>query len=93
MPITVRPSASPDRPIDVTHALVKAVAEELWRTTGGNDVLNWIEAERFVQSLMQRPSSTTEPLPHPRGPRNRDVRHVQPLRREEPRYTEPLPVY
>ena len=48
MPVTISPSNAPDRELDITGALVAAVAAELWRNFGGNDVLNWMEAERFV---------------------------------------------
>jgi hypothetical protein len=34
--------------IDVTSALTRAVAEELWKLHGGNDVMNWLEAERLL---------------------------------------------
>ncbi len=51
MPITIRPSLSPDREIDLTQALTAAVAHELWKHCGGNEVVNWLEAERIVSSL------------------------------------------
>ena len=99
MSITLRPSAAPDRQIDLTSVLVKAVAEELWRTCGGNDVLNWMEAEQFVQSLAGRnaaPSTmhTVEPRPARVPVRSReDGRRTQSLRRDDDRITGPLPGY
>ena len=51
MPIIIRPSGTPDRELDLTRAITAAVAHELWRHGGGNDVLNWLEAERLVSSL------------------------------------------
>lgn len=51
MPITIRPSLSPDREVDVTSAVTAAVAYELWRHCGGNAVVNWLEAERIVAKL------------------------------------------
>jgi len=51
MRIVIRPSTAPDRELDITHALVAAVAAELWKASGGNDVVNWMEAERQVAHL------------------------------------------
>ncbi|MBL9030548.1 MAG: hypothetical protein JNM80_02425 [Phycisphaerae bacterium] len=48
--------ASTGRELDLTHALVSAVAHELWKHAGGNEVVNWLEAERIVAGLIaQRP--------------------------------------
>lgn len=48
--------ASTGRELDLTHALVSAVAHELWKHVGGNEVVNWLEAERIVAGLIaQRP--------------------------------------
>lgn len=52
MKIIVRPILDPQREIDLTHRLVAAIAEELWRLFGGNDALNWIEAERHLQQIV-----------------------------------------
>ena len=52
MRIVIRPSTAPDRELDITQALVAAVAAELWKTFGGNDVVNWMEAERQVALLL-----------------------------------------
>jgi hypothetical protein len=52
MKITVRPSAEPRREIDITNRLVAAIAEELWRLFGGNDRLNWLEAETHLQRII-----------------------------------------
>jgi len=51
MRITVRPAADPGRELDLTHRLVSAIAEELWRLYGGNEQLNWIEAERHLEQI------------------------------------------
>ena len=51
MRVAIRPSVSPHRELDVTDALIAAVAYELWKNGGGNEVLNWLEAERFVARL------------------------------------------
>lgn len=52
MRIVIRPVAEPQREIDLTHRLVSAVAEELWRLYGGNDHLNWVEAERHLERII-----------------------------------------
>ena len=49
MRITITPVAEPETEIDVTQRLVAAIAEEIWRACGGNDALNWLEAERQVK--------------------------------------------
>jgi hypothetical protein len=48
----IRPSADPTHDIDVTTCLVAALAAELWRRYGGNDVVNWLEAERHTAQLL-----------------------------------------
>jgi len=102
MPLKITPSSAPNREIDLTGTLTRAVAEELWRNFGGNEVLNWMEAERFVQSLQVQPQpSSTPSSPHthdvePRPPRRLYAdrpRRPQPLREEDERVTGPLPVY
>lgn len=51
MRICIRPVAEPKREIDITRRLVAMVAEELWLACGGNDQLNWLEAEMHVAGL------------------------------------------
>ncbi len=51
MPIAVKPSMSPDRELDLTGVLTTAIAHELWKQFGGNEIVNWLEAERIVASL------------------------------------------
>ena len=79
MPISVRPSMSPDRELELTAVLTAAVAHELWKHCGGNEVVNWLEAELFVASLavMRRSSrgarhAPDRSAPHPRAPRRPD---------------------
>jgi hypothetical protein len=38
--------------VDVTDCVVRVIAEELQRAVGGNQILNMLEAERAVQSLL-----------------------------------------
>lgn len=54
MPITIKPSMLPERELDLTQALTAAVAHELWKHCGGNEVVNWLEAERIVAGLTLR---------------------------------------
>lgn len=52
MRIIVRPVIDPQREIDLTHRLVSTIAEELWRHFGGNDEVNWLEAERLLKRMV-----------------------------------------
>jgi hypothetical protein len=52
MKIIIRPAMEPQHEIDVTQRLVAAIAEELWRVSGGNDRLNWLEAEAHLQRIV-----------------------------------------
>jgi hypothetical protein len=101
MRVVLRPSAAPQEELDLTETLTAAVAYELWRRNGGNEVLNWLEAERFVQSLASPPGPRPEP-PTPgrtaRQDRRKGARHgayspqsPHSARVPEP-YTGPLPI-
>ncbi|MFN0131140.1 MAG: hypothetical protein ACKVW3_01190 [Phycisphaerales bacterium] len=46
-------------PIDITGDLIGALAHVLWRSRGGHDVENWVDAERLLHSLM--PGTATMP--------------------------------
>lgn len=46
--LLVRAGSDRAAPIDVTHAVVSAVAYELWKVRGGDPGENWAEAERQV---------------------------------------------
>jgi len=61
-PISIRPTAAPQRTIDLTRAITAAVAHELWLQCGGNENLNWLEAERFVNALSAHLQSAGEPV-------------------------------
>ncbi len=52
--LLVRPIAQPKRSIDATEAMTRAIAHCLWEQVGGNDALNWLEAERLVQEMLRR---------------------------------------
>jgi hypothetical protein len=60
MRIIVRPVADPRRELDLTERLVSAIAEELWRLYGGNDRLNWLEAERHLERIVNEARSEAE---------------------------------
>ena len=51
MQITVQPSMDPRRELDLTHDLVSAIAGALWRHHGGNEQLNWLEAEQHLRRI------------------------------------------
>ncbi len=53
-PLSIRPTAAPQRTIDLTRVLTAAVAHELWQQCGGNESLNWLEAERFIHDIASR---------------------------------------
>lgn len=50
--IIVHPYEGPRGGVDVTDTVVGAIAERLWNMFGGNDVLNWLEAERLLQDAL-----------------------------------------
>lgn len=52
MRLVIRPISEPTQVVDVTDRVVRVIAEELQRSVGGNHVLNMLEAERAVQSLL-----------------------------------------
>lgn len=53
MKLIIRPVQDAQRELDVTHSIVSAIAEELWRRYGGNEQLNWIEAERHLHRIVR----------------------------------------
>lgn len=99
MRVTIKPSAHPSQEIDVTSALVSAVAAEIWKHCGGNDVVNWMEAERFIQTLVVPPAPLAERKSRPLAPRPSRPRDDagRPLRRlseaDSEQITGPLPLY
>jgi hypothetical protein len=50
----VHPICGPPDGLDVTESLIGAIAHELWKLHGGNDVLNWIEAESMLHDAFRR---------------------------------------
>jgi hypothetical protein len=60
MRVTIRPVLDPAQEIDVTDRLVAAIAGELWRLYGGNDKLNWLEAELHLQTIVEQARTLAE---------------------------------
>ena len=52
MRLVIHPISEPTHAVDVTDRVVRVIAEELQRSVGGNQVLNMLEAERAVQTLL-----------------------------------------
>lgn len=78
MRIAIRPVADPQREIDLTNRLVSAIAEELWRLYGGNEHLNWLEAERHLERIVSGARrEAAEPAPV-RTARTPDDARVEP---------------
>lgn len=85
MRVVVRPIMDPRQEIDLTHRLVETIAEELWKRFGGNDKVNWLEAELHLNRILggqarSQASPTIGPLPAPDRPRSN-----RPLRRRRSR--------
>ena len=54
MRFLIRPLHDPDAMLDLTDAVVDAIARRLASTCGGNDVLNRLEAASHLESLLRR---------------------------------------
>jgi len=54
MRIVITPLVDPDTTIDVTEELVAAIAAKLAERAGSNPVLDSLEAERHLQSILRR---------------------------------------
>lgn len=52
MRIIICPVVDRQREIDLTQRLIAAIAEELWRLYGGNEQLNWLEAEMHLKRIV-----------------------------------------
>jgi hypothetical protein len=62
MRVIIRPSTAPNLHIDVTKPLISAIAHELSRVQEGNDVLNGLEAERILDSLIHHAPAQAGPV-------------------------------
>lgn len=54
MRVTIRPLLDPQRELDVTDVVVRAIATRIAEEFGGNDQLNRLEAERQLHSMTLR---------------------------------------
>jgi len=70
---------NPGLSLDVTDAVTAAIAERLLETAGGNETLNWIEAEGIVSKILEQLVLEDEPSHAP----DRTPICNQTLRREE----------
>lgn len=62
MRVIIRPSSAPNLHVDITRPLIAVIAQELARIQEGNDVLNWLEAERILDSLMGHSPGEAAPV-------------------------------
>lgn len=60
MRLVIRPAAAPAASIDVTNAVIAAIARELARVHQGNETLNWLEAEQIVTDLLRAANGECE---------------------------------
>lgn len=52
MKAITRPALNPQLEADLTRRLVSAIAEEIWRLCAKNDRLDWAQAERHLQGIV-----------------------------------------
>jgi hypothetical protein len=50
--VVIYPVHGPDEGVDVTEALVEAIAMILWKLQGGNEPVNRLEAELLLEKAM-----------------------------------------
>jgi hypothetical protein len=63
-------------PLDITNRVIGIIAEQLWKLHQGNDVLNWLEAERlFVDAMERSGTHHNQPFPNPRRTTAKFARH------------------
>lgn len=53
----------PDVAIDITDALIAVIAHALYERCGGNDVLNWIEAEGMLETILKEGAANANSRP------------------------------
>lgn len=58
--VVIYPVHGPDEGVDVTNALVEAIAMILWKLQGGNEPVNRLEAEMLLEKAMANPSDAGE---------------------------------
>lgn len=80
MRFIIRPLHDPDSTLDMTEAIIDAVARQLSVACGGNAVLNRLEAAAHVDSLLRRAAALPE---GERIPRASSAHHfVEPVEEE-----------
>ena len=57
MRLTIRPMLAPDRELDVTEPVVRAIAGHMAAELGGNEQLNLLAAELHLRRIMRQPGS------------------------------------
>jgi hypothetical protein len=57
MRITIRPMLAPERELDVTEPLVRAIAGRMADEVGGNEQLNLLEAEVHLRRILRSPAA------------------------------------
>lgn len=55
MRLTIRPMLAPDRELDVTEPVVRAIAGRMAAELGGNEQLNLLEAEMHLRRMLGPP--------------------------------------
>ena len=58
--VVIHPVHGPGEGVDVTKALVDAVAMVLWKLQGGNESVNRLEAEMLLEKAMVNRSNANE---------------------------------
>ena len=58
--VVIYPVHGPDEGVDVTEALVEAIAMILWKLQGGNEPVNRLEAEMLLEKAMVNRSDAGE---------------------------------
>lgn len=64
MRFIIHPTAEPDHEVDITNRLIGAIAKELWLRYGGNETINWIEAERHLQAIVEEARNQANQMTH-----------------------------
>ncbi len=89
----IKPSLAPHLHLDVTHALTATIAGEIARAVGGNDVVNWLEAERILQGLLSGGSVESGAALEPQAsvtPGRAEPKTITRRGRAQVRYLEPV---
>jgi hypothetical protein len=58
--VVIYPVHGPDEGVDVTEALVEAIAMILWKLQGGNEPVNRLEAEMLLEKAVANRRDASE---------------------------------